>query len=502
MAEHLVVVDKADAWSADLPNLPVTSARDYLSASSDSVKKRLRVINLCRNYEYLGLGYYCSLLAEARGQRVIPSVRTIQDLSRRSIYGGIAEDLEATVQKAFSSFPAEESSDRREMLVCFGQAEALELKDLARRIFEMFPCPVVSVEFRNQNNWRLHAIRPGNSAAVLEHQRDFFTKSLEKYLTRRWQRSPSRGPSRYDLAILHDPDEKLPPSNPRALQRFEKVARSRGFDVEFIGRRDYGRLAEFDALLIRETTRIDHHTYRFATRAESEGVTVIDDPDSILKCANKVFLAERLKAEGLPTPRSLIIRRETLAEAERELGFPMVLKIPDGAFSTGVFKVENTEGLWDVASRLLKESDLILAQEFLYTEYDWRIGVLHGKPLYACRYYMARKHWQIVRHRENGAPIEGESDTLPISEVPAEILQTALSAAGLIGDGLYGVDLKQTDKGVMVIEVNDNPSIDAGVEDKVLGDALYESIIDEFVARLEQRIAGPPDPPQRNERRR
>jgi len=67
------------------------------------------------------------------------------------------------------------------------------------------------------------------------------------------------------------------------------------------------------------------------------------------------------------------------------------------------------------------------------------------------------------------------------------VVKTALKAANLIGDGLYGVDLKQIGNKVVVIEVNDNPSIDAGVEDAVLGSALYETIMQEFLRRLELR---------------
>ncbi|MCW8881535.1 MAG: RimK family alpha-L-glutamate ligase, partial [Sedimenticola sp.] len=64
-------------------------------------------------------------------------------------------------------------------------------------------------------------------------------------------------------------------------------------------------------------------------------------------------------------------------------------------------------------------------------------------------------------------------------------VDTALKAANLIGNGLYGVDLKETENGIVVIEVNDNPSIDSGVEDQVLGDALYEQIMEEFLVRIE-----------------
>ena len=46
-----------------------------------------------------------------------------------------------------------------------------------------------------------------------------------------------------------------------------------------------------------------------------------------------------------------------------------------------------------------------------------------------------------------------------------------------MGNGLYGVDLKQSGDQVVVIEVNDNPNVDAGVEDLWLGEDLYRQIM-------------------------
>lgn len=43
---------------------------------------------------------------------------------------------------------------------------------------------------------------------------------------------------------------------------------------------------------------------------------------------------------------------------------------------------------------------------------------------------------------------------------------------------------------VLVIEVNDNPNIDAGVEDGQLGDELYRRILQAFVQRLELKHRG------------
>ena len=137
---------------------------------------------------------------------------------------------------------------------------------------------------------------------------------------------------------------------------------------------------------------------------------------------------------------------------------------------------------------LLRRSDLIVAQAFTPTDFDWRIGVLANEPLYACRYHMARRHWQIVkRDATSSEREEGGTDGVPIDEVPPAVLEAALQSARLMGDGLYGVDLKEVDGQPMVIEVNDNPSIDAGCEDAVLGPELYRRIMADFRRRLDAR---------------
>ncbi|MDX5369495.1 MAG: RimK family alpha-L-glutamate ligase, partial [Alphaproteobacteria bacterium] len=219
-----------------------------------------------------------------------------------------------------------------------------------------------------------------------------------------------------------------------------------------------------------------------------EGMPVIDDPVSIMRCANKVYLAEVLRARKIPTPRTLIVDdvKET-ARIEAELAYPVVVKIPDGSFSRGVKKAANREELQALLGQMLEDSDLILVQEFMPTEFDWRVGVLDGEPLFVCQYLMAKKHWQIVRHDPDGKAHEGGFRTFAVEDAPAEVVETATKAARLMGRGLYGVDLKQNDKGVFVIEINDNPNLDHGVEDAVAKDAVWNRLLDWFLARLERR---------------
>ena len=489
MAEHLVVVEHLKDWLPDYPKVRVIAARDYLSRPEYLKARELRVINLCRSYRYLSTGYYCSLLAEPRSHRVIPSVRTLASLSSKSLYTLDAENLDQLIQRSLKKRPAD-AALAFEMPIFFGRCADSGLQDLARQIFDLFPCPLLKVEFRYQGKWHIDTVKaaPLNGLASGEH-RLCFIDALNGYLAKPWRAPRPRSAARWDMAILRNPAEKLPPSNAQALAKFAKAGKKLGLDVELIEKKDYGRLAEYDALFIRETTGIAHHTYRFARKAQSEGLVVIDDPDSILKCTNKVYLAELMAAHRIPAPKTRILQK---GEPEppglgEELGFPIVLKIPDGSFSRGVFKADSALEFRRLTERLFKESDVILAQEFLYTQFDWRIGILNGQALFACQYFMSRAHWQVVRHEASGRSVEGGFKTLPIAEAPAPVVDTALSLARLIGDGLYGVDLKQCEQGVRVIEINDNPNIDAGVEDQALGDRLYEAVMGEFLRRLEAR---------------
>ncbi len=80
-------------------------------------------------------------------------------------------------------------------------------------------------------------------------------------------------------------------------------------------------------------------------------------------------------------------------------------------------------------------------------------------------------------------------ESVPLADAPASVIDTAVRAANLIGDGLYGVDLKFVDNRACVIEVNDNPNIDAGNEDQVLKDELYLRVMSVFLERIERKKA-------------
>jgi glutathione synthase/RimK-type ligase-like ATP-grasp enzyme len=313
-----------------------------------------------------------------------------------------------------------------------------------------------------------------------------FHEALHNHTRREWRSRKDRAAPRYSFAVLYDPNEKLPPSSWSSLKHWSRIAEKLGVEVEPITRRDLARLAEFDALFIRETTSIDNHTYRFARRAVQEGMPVIDDPISMIRCTNKIYLHELMAANGIAVPPTVTLGgMHDLSRAGAELGFPMVLKVPDSSFSRGVKKVDNAAELSALAKEWFEDTDLLVAQAFMPTSFDWRVGVLGGKPLFACQYMMAKKHWQIVKHGADGKAHEGAHKTVPLGEAPPAVIDVGLRAAQLIGDGLYGVDVKETPDGLFVVEVNDNPNIEHGIEDQAEKDQVWIELTRWFIDRLE-----------------
>lgn len=478
----LLIVDSPKRWPLHIPGTELVSAYDYLSDPAFSQGAGRKVFNLCRSLRYQSSGYYVSLLAEARRHRPLPSVAAIQGFKLAPVIRAASEELADLIQTSLRRI----RSDKFELSVYFGHNVAAGHESLALGVFNAFPAPLLRARFERDGSWRLTSVRAIGLGEVPESHRPFVVEKAEQYLKRSPRKGKSSPPTKYDLAILHDPANPLPPSDHKALKKFIAAGESLGIGCELVERDEYGRIAEFDGLFIRETTAVNHYTYRFARRAAAEGLTVIDDPQSIVRCTNKVFLAETLTRHRVPVPKTLILSKENAIESIRTIGFPCVIKQPDSSFSAGVSRIDSEEEIAPTLRQLFEQSELLIAQEFVPTEFDWRVGVLGGRALWVCRYGMAPGHWQIYQRDDEGVH-EGDFATMSVDEAPKDVIKLAVRSAALMGEGLYGVDLKVIKGRAVVIEVNDNPNIDSGVEDSVLGSWLYEAIMQHFLRKFEEK---------------
>lgn len=482
----LLVSDSADDWDFQLPEVERVDAWQYLTNPEFANRRNVKLYNLCRSMKYQSTGYYVSLLAEARAHKPLPGVIALQDLKSPAMIRFVGDELEELIQKSLEPL----HSDTFELSVYFGYNMAKRYERLARQLFNTVQVPLLKFRFVRNKNWHIRSVKALGTNDIPETHRDFVIDSATKHFAKSSSSRPKTKRSRYDLAILHDPSEgPNSPSDDAALKKFVKAAEAVGLSAELITRDDSGRLLEFDGLFIRQTTAVNHYTYRLARKAANEGLVVIDDPVSIARCTNKVYLAELLTHHKIPTPDTLIVHRDNIQEIGPTLGFPCVLKKPDSSFSQGVVKVQNEQELEIRLNEFLSESELIVAQKFLPTTFDWRIGVLDQRALYACQYFMAPGHWQIIQQEKAGRGRYGKSKTIPVELAPRKAVQMAVKAANLIGNGLYGVDVKESDGQFTLIEVNDNPNIDSGCEDEILRDDLYRRIMESFLRRIEQTKA-------------
>jgi len=484
----LVVVDTPHDWPLDIPGVTLVAARAYLTEPAYSVDHSIKVFNLCKSYRYQSLGYYVSLLAEARGHKPLPKVQTIEDLQSQTLVRHLIEDLDAPVQILLAPL----KSDDFELSIYFGRNVTSRYDQISLQLFNLLQAPLLRAQFRRAHNeWQLRSVRAIAASDIPPHHHEFVTQAATAYFAGRRQRTKKRPASRFDLAILHDPANTEGPSNAQALQKFAEAAEDLGLSVEFLTRADIGRLPEFDALFIRDTTFVNHYTYRFSRRAMAEGLVVIDEPDSILKCNNKVYLAELLARNGIPAPTTLLIHRDNIDQIIPALGLPCVLKQPDSSQSIGVIKVETEAELLPNVSELLTKSELIIGQQWLPSAFDWRVGILDRRVLFVAKYGFPPGHWQIIKRDDKQRKLsEGPTVAVSVGETPQEVIRLALKSANLVGDGFYGVDIKQVDNHCHVIEVNDNPNVDAGHEDGVLKDALYREVMGVILRRIEERKLG------------
>jgi len=264
-----------------------------------------------------------------------------------------------------------------------------------------------------------------------------------------------------------------------ALTNYRMAAFELGHQLDFLFRHELKYLSQYDAVFIRALTDPLNTSYVVARLAEMQGQRVIDDSESIRICCDKVNMYKRLMNKKVPMPDTVFldvkeVNKENARELLDSLGIPVVLKAPNTSFSHYVEKVNSPDEFVKTGKRFLRRADRIIVQQYLPSEYDWRVLVLDGKVLAVVKYVFAENTWRLMDRAEDGqwSKVVG----VRIEEASPVLIDVALQATAAIGKSLYGVDIKEVDDAYYVIEVNDNPNIDMGNEDQASPD-IYRNIV-------------------------
>ncbi len=186
MAQTLIVIHRRKDWEAYYPSEQVITFADYMNSAQVKTAPHTRIINLCRNFGYLTEGYYCSLLAEARGHKVIPSVQTLSDLGKRALYRLHLDDFSETVNKSL------QQADVNQPIVLksfFGHTADTSFNDLSQKLFEAFPCPILEITLRYRKIWEISGLKPLSPAGLDEPDETFFAEALDTFSRGIWRKA-------------------------------------------------------------------------------------------------------------------------------------------------------------------------------------------------------------------------------------------------------------------------------------------------------------------------
>ena len=202
---------------------------------------------------------------------------------------------------------------------------------------------------------------------------------------------------------------------------------------------------------------VSHTRALYASEFFAEyGLLPINRPEVIERAGDKVLGSLRLRARGIPTPKTVVaLSPEAALKALERIGYPAVLKPPVGSWGRLMAKVGSREE----AEQILEHKSALEApihSIFYVQEYvpkpdrDLRALVVGDEVVAA----MVRRSAAWRTNAARGAAVE------PLVPAP-ELAELALKAAEAMGGGVLAVDLMEASSGLVVHEVNPTPEFKA-----------------------------------------
>lgn len=182
---------------------------------------------------------------------------------------------------------------------------------------------------------------------------------------------------------------------------------------------------------------------------QQSGVRLLNPPRAIETCVDKYLTLERLRAAGLPVPRTIICQTpEEVGDAASQLGGELVLKPLFGSEGRGLERLRTPEELQTAAALWSAAGRIIYLQEFIpHAGWDLRLLVI-GERIWAMR------RSNPVDWRTNAS----RGATTMAWEATAAEQDLARRATAAVGASIAGVDLVYSREGrPFLLEVNSAP---------------------------------------------
>ncbi len=217
-------------------------------------------------------------------------------------------------------------------------------------------------------------------------------------------------------------------------------------------------LLDVDAVIPRIGASVTFFGTAVVRQFEMMKVFTAIESQALMRSRDKLRSLQVLSRAGLGLPKTVFTNySKNVKDIIKDVGgTPLVIKLLEGTQGLGVVLAENDNAAESVLEAFNGLQARVIAQEFIKEAKgaDIRIFIVDGVVVGAMKRQAKEGEFRSNLHRGGTA----ELIKLSIDEENA-----ALKAARIMGLGIAGVDLLQSDRGPLVLEVNSSPGLE-GIE--------------------------------------
>lgn len=218
------------------------------------------------------------------------------------------------------------------------------------------------------------------------------------------------------------------------------------------------RLSNIDAVIPRIGASFTFFGTAVVRQFEMMNVFTINPSQAIVRSRDKLRAHQILSGAGVSMPSTGFARSvdEVDEVVEQVGGFPVILKLLEGTHGSGVVLVESRKQAMSTLDAFYSLKTQILIQEFIEESggADIRVFVVDGKAVGAMRRTAAEGDFRSNLHK---------GGTAEVHKLSRKLKSTAEKSAKALGLNMAGVDLVESSRGPLVLEVNSSPGLQ-GIE--------------------------------------
>ena len=236
-------------------------------------------------------------------------------------------------------------------------------------------------------------------------------------------------------------------------------------------------LLGFDAVVPRIGASVTFYGTAVVRQFEMMNVFSAVGSRGIVHSRDKLRCLQVLSKEGIGLPKTVFTNysKDVAHVVDSAGGAPVVLKLLEGTQGLGVVLAENQNAAQSVLEAFNGLRARVIVQEFVKEAKgaDIRAFVVDGEVVGAMKRQGKPGEFRSNLHR---------GGTSQIIELSVEEKYTAILAAKALGLGIAGVDMLQSERGPLVLEVNSSPGLE-GIEK-----TTHQNIADKIIQYIEKNV--------------